>query len=192
MDLKDKRIGFALSGSFCTFRKVLAQLEVLSDLGADITPIMSNAAFSTDTRFGTAQGFKERIEEICQKPIISGITQAEPIGPQGLLDLLIIAPCTGNTIAKLAGGICDSSVTLAAKAHLRNSRPVLIAVSTNDGLGTAAKNIGLLLNSKNIYFVPFGQDDCENKPNSLVADMTLIPEAARAALDYKQLQPVLC
>lgn len=192
MDLSDKRIGFAMTGSFCTFRKVLAQLEKLADTGADITPIMSETAYSTDTRFGTAEGFTKRIEDICKKPIISTLAAAEPIGPQSLLDLLVIAPCTGNTIAKLAMGITDSTVTLAAKAHLRNRRPVLIAVSTNDGLGNAAKNIGILLNSKNIYFVPFRQDDFENKPNSLVADMSLIPEACDAAIHSRQLQPILC
>ena len=181
-----------MTGSFCTFRKVLAELEKLSATGADITPIMSDTAFSTDTRFGSAEGFITRIEEICKKPVISTISGAEPIGPRSLLDLLVIAPCTGNTLAKLANGITDSSVTLAAKAHLRNCKPVLIAVSTNDGLGNAAKNIGLLLNSKNIFFVPFGQDDFENKPNSLVADMSLIPEASSAALKLQQLQPILC
>lgn len=192
MDLKGKRIGFAMTGSFCTFRRVLVQLKALAAAGADITPIMSTAAHSTDTRFGSAAGFCEGIEEICKKPIISTIAEAEPIGPQALLDLLVVAPATGNTLAKLAAGITDSSVTLAVKAHLRNSRPVLLAVSTNDGLGNAAKNIGTLLNAKNIYFVPFTQDDFENKPNSLVADMTLIPEACRMALEYKQLQPILC
>lgn len=192
MDLSKKRIGFAITGSFCTFRKVLDRLEELAKTGADITPIMSETSYSTDTRFGSAEGFIKRIEDICKKPVISNIKLAEPIGPQALLDLLVIAPCTGNTIAKLANGIADSSVTLAAKAHLRNGRPILIAVSTNDGLGNAAKNIGMLLNSKNIYFVPFGQDDCENKPNSLVANMALIPEACRMALEYRQLQPILC
>ena len=192
MDLTNKRIGFAMTGSFCTFRKVLSELEKLSDYGADITPIMSETAYSTDTRFGTAEGFIKRLEDICNKPVISTLSAAEPIGPQSLLDLLIIAPCTGNTLAKLANGVTDSSVTLAAKAHLRNQKPVLIAVSTNDGLGNAAKNIGVLLNSKNIYFVPFGQDDFENKPNSLVADMSLISEASSAALDLRQLQPILC
>ena len=192
MDLSDKRIGFAMTGSFCTFRKILTELEKLSELGADITPIMSGTAYSTDTRFGTAQRFIDHIEKICKKPIIHTLTGAEPIGPQSLLDLLVIAPCTGNTLAKLANGITDSSVTLAAKAHLRNLKPVLIAVSTNDGLANAAKNIGILLNTKNIYFVPFGQDDCENKPNSLVADMSLIPEASIRALNSKQLQPILC
>lgn len=192
MDLSNKRIGFAMTGSFCTFRKVLAELEKLSAYGADITPIMSETAHSTDTRFGTADGFIKRMEDICKKPVISTLSAAEPIGPRSLLDLLIIAPCTGNTLAKLANGVTDSSVTLAAKAHLRNQKPVLIAVSTNDGLGNAAKNIGILLNSKNIYFVPFGQDDFENKPNSLVADMSLISEASSAALNARQLQPILC
>lgn len=192
MDLLNKRIGFALTGSFCTFRKVLTELEKIVAVGADVTPIMSETAFSTDTRFGTAEGFISRIEAICRKPVISTIAAAEPIGPQSLLDLLVIAPCTGNTLAKLANGVTDSSVTLAAKAHLRNQRPVLIAVSTNDGLGNAAKNIGTLLNSKNIYFVPFGQDDFENKPNSLVADMSLILESCDAALNSRQLQPILC
>lgn len=192
MNLENKRIGFAMTGSFCTFRKVLSELEGLSKECADITPIMSQTAYSTDTRFGTAEGFRNRISDICKKPIISTVTEAEPIGPQSLLDILIIAPCTGNTLAKLANGISDSSVTLAAKAHLRNQRPVLIAVSTNDGLGNAAKNIGTLLNSKNIYFVPFGQDDFSNKPNSLVADMSQIREAAIQALKGIQLQPILC
>ncbi len=191
MDLTDKRIGFAMTGSFCTFKKVLLQLEELVKSGADVTPIMSKTAFSTDTRFGTAENFRWQIENLCSKPILSELCEVEPIGPRSLLDLLIIAPCTGNTLAKLANGITDSSVTLAAKAHLRNKAPILVAVSTNDGLGNAAKNIGTLLNSKYIYFVPFGQDDYKNKPNSLVADMTLIPSAAQSALELKQLQPVL-
>ncbi len=192
MDLNGKRIGFAFTGSFCTFRKVLQQLEALAALGADITPIMSGTAYSTSTRFGSAEVFVSRIEEICKKPVISTVAEAEPIGPQALLDLLIVAPATGNTLAKLALGVTDSSVTLAVKAHLRNCRPVLLAVSTNDGLGNAAKNIGTLLNSKNIFFVPFTQDDFENKPNSLVADMAQLPDAAKMALEFKQLQPILC
>lgn len=191
MDLTGKRIGFAMTGSFCTFKKVLVQLEELVRLGADVMPIMSKTAFSADTRFGTAENFRWQIENLCAKPILSELREVEPIGPRALLDLLIIAPCTGNTIAKLANGISDSSVTLAAKAHLRNQAPVLIAVSTNDGLGNAAKNIGTLLNSKHIYFVPFGQDDYKNKPNSLVADMTLIAQSAEDALEGRQLQPIL-
>lgn len=132
MELKDKRIGFAMCGSFCTFKKVLDRLEELCKTGAQIYPIMSETAYSTDTRFGTAESFRERITQLCQREIISTVKEAEPIGPKQLLDALVIAPCTGNTIAKLAAGIADTSVTLAAKAHLRNQRPVIVAVSTNE------------------------------------------------------------
>lgn len=192
MDLSGKTIGFAMTGSFCTFSKVMKELELLSQTGANIIPIMSEMAYNTDTRFGTAASFREKMQSICKNDIIKSVKEAEPIGPKSYLDLLIIAPCTGNTLAKLANGITDSSVTMAAKAHLRNQKPVLIAVSTNDGLANAAKNIGMLLNGKSIFLVPFGQDDCIKKPNSLVADMTKIVEAAKYALDYKQLQPILC
>lgn len=192
MDLKGKTVGFAMTGSFCTFSRVMKELESLASTGADIIPIMSEMAYNTDTRFGSAEEFRNRMEMICGHPIIKSIKEAEPIGPKSYLDLLIIAPCTGNTLAKLAGGITDSCVTMAAKAHLRNQKPVLIAVSTNDGLGNAAKNIGVLLNNKSIYLVPFGQDDCVKKPNSLVADMSKIIAAAETALDGKQLQPILC
>ncbi|MDD6214047.1 MAG: dipicolinate synthase subunit B [Firmicutes bacterium] len=192
MDLTDKRIGFAMTGSFCTFSRVIKELEKLCDTGAEIYPIMSETAAGTDTRFGSAMNFRAKIEEIAGRQIICSVKDAEPIGPKGYLDLLIVAPCTGNTLAKLASGIADSSVTMAVKAHLRNQKPVLVAVSTNDGLGSAAKNIGTLLNSKNIYLVPFGQDDCKKKPNSLVADMTQITAAAELALEQKQLQPILC
>lgn len=192
MDLRDKNIGFAMTGSFCTFSRVIKELERLTIMGANVYPIMSEISYSTDTRFGTCADFRERIEGICQKPIIKSVKEAEPIGPKGYLDLLIVAPCTGNSLAKLAKGITDSSVTMAAKAHLRNQKPVLIAVSTNDGLGNSAKNIGELLNTKNIYLVPFGQDDYVKKPNSLVADMSMIIPSAEAALDGIQLQPILC
>lgn len=192
MDLNGKNVGFAMTGSFCTFARVLRELEKLATTGATIYPIMSEMAYNTDTRFGTCEDFRAKIEMICGNPIIKSVKEAEPIGPKSFLDLLIIAPCTGNTLAKLANGITDSSVTMAAKAHLRGEKPVLIAVSTNDGLGNAAKNIGALLNHKSIYLVPFGQDDCVKKPNSLVADMTKIITAAELALDYRQLQPVLC
>lgn len=192
MDLAGKVVGFALTGSFCTFSRVLKELEKVASQGAKIIPIMSEMSYSTDTRFGTADEFKTRIEGICQNPIIKTVKEAEPIGPKGYLDILIIAPCTGNTLAKLASGIADSSVTMAAKAHLRNQKPVVIAPSTNDGLGSAAKNIGLLLNNKNLYFVPFGQDDHIKKPNSLVADMTKILPTLEFALEGKQLQPILC
>ena len=192
MDLNGKAVGFALTGSFCTFSRVLLELEKVANAGANVFPIMSEIAYSTDTRFGTSENFRTRIEDICKNPIIKTVKEAEPIGPKGYLDILVIAPCTGNTLAKLASGIADSSVTMAAKAHLRNGKPVVIAPSTNDGLGSAAKNIGLLLNNKNLYFVPFGQDDCIKKPNSLVADMTKILPALELALDGKQLQPILC
>lgn len=191
MDLKNKKIGFAMTGSYCTFSKVIEELRNLKDTGADIWPIMSENVYSTDTRFGSAEEFIQNMQDITGKKIIKCIKEAEPIGPKELLDLLIVAPCTGNTLAKLANGITDTSVTLAVKAHLRNQRPVLLGVSTNDGLGNAAKNIGLLLNSKCIYFIPFNQDDFENKPNSLVADFKKLIPAAQAALDLKQLQPVL-
>ncbi len=192
MNLAEKTVGFALTGSFCTFSKVLKELEKVAETGANVIPIMSEIAYSTDTRFGTAEDFRNRIETICQNPIIKTVKEAEPIGPKGYLDILVIAPCTGNTLAKLASGIADSSVTMAAKAHLRNQKPVVIAPSTNDGLGNAAKNIGVLLNNKNLYFVPFGQDDHVKKPNSLVADMTKILPALELALDGEQLQPILC
>ncbi len=192
MELIGKTIGFAMTGSFCTFSKVLKELEAFSSQNADIIPIMSETAYATDTRFGSAEKFRTRLEMICGNSIVKSVKEAEPIGPKSYLDLLIIAPCTGNTLAKLAQGIADSSVTMAAKAHLRNQKPVLLAVSTNDGLGNAAKNIGTLLNNKHIYFVPFGQDDYIKKPNSLVADMSQIIPAAKSALDGKQLQPILC
>ena len=192
MDLSYLNIGFAITGSFCTFSKVIPEISHLCDLGADIYPIMSEMAYSTDTRFGKCKDFINQIEEITGKKIISTIRGAEPIGPKHYLDALIIAPCTGNTIAKIANGVTDSCVSMAAKANLRNSKPLIIAVSTNDGLGTSAKNIGLLLNMQNIYLVPFGQDDCEKKPNSLVADMTQIAQTTDMAIKGKQIQPLLC
>lgn len=185
------KIGFAFTGSFCTFDKVIQELEKLSQIYHDITPIMSTNAATTDTRFGTADFFREKIKAVCKKNLIVTIPQAEPVGPKKLFDLLIIAPCTGNTISKLASGITDTSVTMAAKAHLRNERPLLIAPSTNDGLGANAKNLGLLLNTKHVYFVPFGQDDPFNKHNSLVADFTKIIPSIDAALNGIQLQPIL-
>ncbi len=187
-----KNIGFAFCGSYCTFEKAIGALEKTKEIYDTVTPIMSENAYSTDTRFGTAQSFIDRIETICSKKIISTIRDAEPFGPQALLDILVIAPCTGNTIAKLAAGITDSSVTMAAKAHLRNNRPILIAVSTNDGLSGNAANIGRLLNRKNVFFVPYFQDDPIKKPASLTADFSLVPKAIEAALTGVQLQPVLC
>ena len=185
------KVGFALCGSFCTFSQVLPEMRRLTKAGYDLVPIMSYNAFVTDTRFGKAEDFDREIEEICGNKIISTLTAAEPIGPKKLLDILIIEPCTGNTLAKLANGIADTPVTLAAKSHLRNARPVLIAVSTNDALAAAAKNVGQLHNYKNVFFVPYRQDDSVNKPTSLVADFTKTEEAMRAALEGRQLQPVL-
>lgn len=186
----DKTIGFAMCGSFCTLNSVIKELKNLKKLNYNIIPIMSEITYNTDTRFGKAGDIVNEVEEICSYDVIHTISAAEPIGPKGLLDLLVIAPCTGNTLAKLTYGIADSSVTMAAKSHLRNKRPVLIAVSTNDGLGNAAKNIGQLLNYKNVYFVPFGQDDPETKQNSLIADFTKIPDAVNFALKGKQIQPL--
>mgnify|MGYP003301102085 CR=1 FL=1 len=184
-------IGFALCGSFCTHDKAMQALEQLHARYRHIIPIVSECTANTDTRFGNAHDLMRELERICDRRVISNIKAAEPIGPKKLLDLLIIAPCTGNTLGKLACGITDTCVTMAAKAHLRNDRPVLIAPSTNDGLSVSAANIGTLLARKNIFFVPFGQDDPLHKPASLVADFTMIPECARAALENIQLQPIL-
>ena len=179
-----------MCGSFCTFKKVLSVMEKLTD-EYDIAPILSEGAAKTDTRFGKAEDFIQRITEICGKEPIITIKDAEPIGPKALFDVLLIAPCTGNTLGKLANGITDTSVTMAAKAHLRNGRPLVIAVSTNDALGTSAQNIGRLMNYKNIYFVPMGQDDPEKKPASVVAHFEKSKEAIESALLGKQVQPVL-
>ena len=183
-------VGFALCGSFCTFASVFPVMEELAKTHT-VIPIFSQTAATTDSRFGTAKEHLARAEAICgRKPIIS-IEAAEPIGPKKLLDVLLIAPCTGNTLAKLAHSIADTPVTMAAKSHLRNGRPVLIAVSTNDALCGAAENIGKLLARKNYYFVPFGQDDPVGKPTSMVAKFEKIPEAMTLAAEGKQLQPIL-
>ena len=189
-DMENIRVGFAMCGSFCMFSRTLEELPHLTGSGFDITPIMSETVYNTDTRFGTAEEFRGILAETTGKKIIHSVAQAEPIGPKKLLDLLIIAPCTGNTLGKLAGGITDTAVTMAAKAHLRNKRPLLIAVSTNDALSASAKNIGALLNTKNVYFVPMRQDDPENKESSLVADMSMLLSASLSALEGKQLQPI--
>lgn len=184
-------IGFAICGSFCTFKTAFEEIKKLKRLGYEIIPIMSENSYNLDTRFGDAAHWREQFRDITGKAIIHTIPQAEPIGPKKLLDALVIAPCTGNTLAKLASGVTDTCVTLAAKAHLRNGRPLLIAPSTNDALSNAGKNIGALLNYKNIYFVPFGQDSFKNKPTSMVADFSCIPEALECALKGQQLQPVI-
>ena len=183
-------LGFAMCGSFCTFSQVFPVMETLSE-EHKLFPIFSNAVYTTDSRFGKAESFLAFAERICNRTVIHSIGEAEPIGPKKLLDALVIAPCTGNTLAKLAHGIADGPVTMAAKSHLRNGRPVIIAVSTNDALGAAAENIGKLLARKNYYFVPFRQDDVEKKPTSMVADFTLIPQTLEAALEGRQLQPLL-
>ncbi|MDR0445666.1 MAG: dipicolinate synthase subunit B [Oscillospiraceae bacterium] len=185
------RVGFAMCGSYCTFDKALAALAILKTEFPDITPIMSESAYSTDTRFGAARDFVRCMEEICGKRVIHKITDAEPIGPGALLDILVIAPCTGGTMSKIARGITDTCVTMAAKAHLRNGRPLLIAVSTNDALSGAAPALGELLNRKNVYFVPFYQDDPAKKPTSLVADFDALNTAVAEALAGRQPQPLL-
>ena len=190
--MNNQTVGFAMCGSFCTFKKVIPQIKALKDLGYKVIPIMSPISYTTDTRFGRAVDFINEIEEICNEKIIYTIKEAEPIGPKKLLDAIVVAPCTGNTLGKLANGISDTSVTLAVKAHLRNARPVIIAVSTNDALGTSARNIGALMNSKHIYFVPMKQDDPITKPNSIVADFDLIPKTVGDVLaTNQQPQPML-
>ncbi|MCK9478831.1 MAG: dipicolinate synthase subunit B [Firmicutes bacterium] len=191
MDLSNVKIGFALTGSFCTIPEVIPQLELIVHAGAKVIPIMSEIVYKTDTRFGKALELIWRVEDITGGKIIHTISDAEPIGPKRMLDILVVAPCTGNTLSKLANGINDSTVTMATKAHLRNLKPVVIAVSTNDGLGANAKNLALLHASKNIYLVPYRQDDHDKKPNSLVAKIDLLIPALSAALLGEQLQPVL-
>lgn len=183
-------IGFALCGSFCTYERVFPVMRQLAE-NHQVTPIFSRAAATLDSRFGTSAEFLERAEEICGTSPLLTIPDVEPVGPKKLFDILIIAPCTGNTLAKLAHSIADGPVTMAAKSHLRNGRPVLIAVSTNDALSGAAENIGRLLNRKHYYFVPFGQDDPVNKPNSMVAHFEMIPQTMEAALEGRQIQPIL-
>ena len=183
-------IGFAMCGSFCTFSEVFPVMEELTKQH-HLIPIFSSNAYTIDSRFGTAQSHIRRVAEICGTDPLHTIADVEPIGPKKLLDALIIAPCTGNTLAKLAHSIADTPVTMAAKSHLRNGRPVLVAVSTNDALAGAAENIGTLLARRNYYFVPFGQDDFARKPTSMVADFKKIPQALRAALEGYQLQPIL-
>lgn len=179
-------IGYCLTGSFCTFRKSIDALKELVEAGYNVTPIMSENAFSTDTRFGDAKEFQDELVEITGNSIIHTIKQAEPIGPKKMFDVLAIVPCTGNTLAKLANGITDTSATMAVKSHIRNARPVVIGVSTNDALGAAAKNIGMLMNYKNYYFVPLGMDDCINKPKSMVCDFTKVLSTIELAAEGKE------
>lgn len=185
------RVGFGVTGSFCTFRPVMEQLAACAAQdGWDIQPMMSAISYETDTRFGKAQDFVRQMEELTGKPVWHTVAQCEPIGPKKLLDIMIVAPCTGNTLGKLANGITDTSVTMAVKAHLRNARPVVLAVSTNDALAGSARNIGQLLNARNLYFVPMRQDSAAAKPTSIVADFTQLIPTIRAALEGRQIQPL--
>ena len=189
--MSDKiRIGFAMTGSFCTFNKVIKTLENMIN-EYDITAILSHHSATMDTNFGKADVLYSHLSDITKKPIIDSIVKAEPIGPQGLFDVLVVAPCTGNTLAKLSNSIIDDTVPMAVKSHLRRERPIVLAISTNDGLSGSAENIGRLLNRKNYYFVPFKQDAPKEKPRSLVANMDLIPETINYALENKQIQPII-
>ena len=185
-----KRLGLALCGSYCTYEKLFQAAETLAE-SYDLIPIMSENAAETDTRFGTATQHIKRLMLLSGHKVVTTIAEAEPLGPKTPLDALLIAPCTGNTLAKLSHGITDTAVTMAAKAHLRNGRPVIVALSTNDGLSGSAENISRLLNRKHFYFVPFRQDDPVKKPRSLQADFSLLEETVRAALQGRQLQPIL-
>ncbi|MDR0992566.1 MAG: dipicolinate synthase subunit B [Ruminococcus sp.] len=185
------KIGFAVTGSFCTFEKAKEAAKLLKAEGAIITPVFSFNAATMNTRFGNCKTHIEDFEKICGNPPILSIEYAEPIGPQKLFDILIIAPCTSNTAAKIALGITDTPVTMAAKSHVRNDRPVLVAMSTNDALSASAKNIGMLLANRNYYFVPLSQDDTEKKPRSCVADFSKLTDAAIFALEGKQIQPII-
>lgn len=188
---KQRTVGFAITGSFCTYEKIKGVVRRLVEEDNRVVPIFSNMAQTVNCRFGNAKDFIIEIQEITGERGIFSIQEAEPIGPKGFLDVLVIAPCTGNTMAKLCAGITDSPVLMAAKAHMRNDRPVVISLSTNDALGASLKNIGMLMNTKNIYFVPFGQDDCRKKPKSMIAHTDLIEDTIEAALEGKQLQPVV-
>lgn len=192
MSLTGKHVGVALTGSFCTYEKAFQELQKLADDGAIVQTIFSDAAGTIDSRFGKAEDFVKKAEEITGAKPMMTISEAEPIGPGSLLDILVLLPCTGNTIAKLANGITDTPALMAAKAHLRNNKPLLISISTNDALGMNMKNIGLLLNAKNIYFIPFGQDNPAKKPNSMIAHTELLIPALEAALEGRQYQPIIC
>ena len=191
MDVKDKKIGYVLTGSFCTFSKTIPKMKELIDKGADIIPIMSYNSYKMDTKFGKAQDFINKIETITGKKIIHTIQGAEPIGPKALTDIMVVAPCSGNTMAKLACDIIDTPATMAVKSHLRNNLPVVIAPSTNNGLGANAVNIANLLNRKNYYFVPFRQDNPITKPRSIVFDSEYIIKTIEYALDNEQIEPIL-
>ena len=191
MRLKGVKVGFALTGSHCCLNDVVPQLRILVNEGAEIFPIISHAVDTTDTKFGASKKWKKEIKDITGRDASTRMVEIEPIGSQKLLDVLLVAPCTGNTLAKLANGITDGTVLFSIKAQLRNQRPVILGISTNDGLSMNAKNLGLLLNVKNLYMVPFGQDNPTSKPNSLMAKWDLITETIIEAMRGKQYQPVL-
>jgi dipicolinate synthase subunit B len=191
MDWSQITVGYALTGSHCTLEEVMPQIQRFVDSGAKVIPIVSHSVQTTDTRFGNAEDWRRQLLDITGNEIIDSIVKAEPLGPSKLLDVMVIAPCTGNTTSKLANALTESPVLMAAKAQMRNQRPLVLAISTNDGLGLNMANIAKLMIAKNIYFVPFGQDAPRAKPNSLVARMDLIPETCEAALQGKQLQPLL-
>lgn len=191
MDLSSYTIGYGITGSFCTFEKTKIAVGELVKLGAAVVPIFSYNVQRMDTRFGGAKEFMEAVEEITGNRGIKTIQEAEPIGPKANLDVMVIAPCTGNTMAKLWNGITDSPVLMASKAHLRNQKPLVISISTNDAMGMNFKNIGNLMNTKNIYFVPFGQDDYKKKPASLIGDLKLLPNTIDLAMEGRQIQPVV-
>lgn len=184
------RIGFALTGSFCTFEEIMPVVQELVAQGYEVTPLMSEYAYATDTRFGKAADFARQLELITGRELIHTIVDAEPVGPQNMFDVLVVAPCTSNTLAKLCSGVNDSCVTMAAKSHLRNQKPLLLAASTNDALSNSAKNIGMLLNYRCVYFVPMKQDNPDGKPRSVMAEFAKIPEAIRRALAGVQMQPI--
>ncbi|OAJ74239.1 dipicolinate synthase subunit B [Brevibacillus sp. SKDU10] len=190
-NLRGKTVGFGLTGSHCTLEETMPQIQRLVDAGARVVPIASQTVMTTDTRFGTTNHWQNQLKQITGEEIITTITDAEPLGPSKLFDVMVIAPCTGNTTSRLANALTDSPVLMAAKATLRNLYPVVLAISTNDGLGLNATNIAKLLATKNIYFVPFGQDAPDKKPNSLVARMDLIMETCELAIQHRQLQPLL-
>lgn len=189
--IKGLRIGYVMTGSFCTFARSFEQAAVLRGMGAELIPVMSENAAGISTRFGTAEGNVSRLADICGRDVIRTVADAEPIGPKDMTDILIVAPCTSNTAAKLANGITDSAAAMAVKSHLRKGKPVVLAIASNDSLLGSAKNIGELFNRKNYYFVPMLQDDCENKPASLVAEFSMIPEAIAAAVKGIQLRPII-
>ncbi|RQD75399.1 MAG: dipicolinate synthase subunit B [Candidatus Syntrophonatronum acetioxidans] len=189
--LKGLNIGIGITGSHCTFDKLIPEMVKMVEMGANLYPVISPSVSSTDTRFGRAEIWKKKFTEITKRPLIESISGAEPVGPESFLDVMVIAPCTGNTLAKLANGITDTSILMAAKAQLRNLKPVVLAVSTNDGLGINARNIGILINTKNIFLVPFGQDNPLEKANSVVSKIELIIPTIIECLEGRQIQPVL-